>query len=102
MALKKRLKISECLASDPVFIGIRGGRLGRGGIHYRMKFWVRISGLSEKLSYHSLRHGFATRMLNQGIKLHDLKEVMGHQNIATTSLYLHFTEESREAFRRLL
>ena len=87
---------------DPIFFSQKKKRLGRNGIHHRMKYWLKKAGISENLTFHSLRHGFATRMLNSGIKIHDLKEIMGHANIATTSVYLHFTEESREAFKRLL
>jgi len=93
---------SGCKAIDPVFTNVHRKRYGPSGIHRRMKFWLDRVKLPDKLSYHSLRHGFATRMLNEGVGLHDLREMLGHSSIAVTSVYLHFTEDSREKFRKLL
>ncbi len=87
---------------DDLFIGTRGP-LKRNAIHTRFKYWVETARLkNQRLSFHSLRHGAATAMLNRGLQLTDVKSQLGHSNISTTSTYLHFTEESVERIKRLL
>jgi len=57
------------------------------------------TGLPEKIVPHSLRHGFATALLQSGVPLHQVQELLGHANIATTQIYLHLTEPMREELR---
>lgn len=57
------------------------------------------AGLPEKIVPHSLRHGFATTLLQAGVPLHQVQELLGHADIATTQLYLHLTEPMREELR---
>ena len=92
----------KCTSDEPIFRNIHRKRYKPSGIGRRTRFWIDKTSLPRSLSYHSLRHGFATRMLNKGVGVHDLKEILGHSNIAVTSIYLHFTEESRSKFRQLL
>lgn len=91
----------ECAADTPLFIGQRG-KFGRVGAHLRLKYWSNKLGLPKSLSMHSFRHGYATRLLNQGIPLHSVKEQLGHTNIAVTSVYLHFTDEAKDRLKKIL
>lgn len=91
----------ECAPDTPLFLGQRG-RLGRVGAHLRLKHWVNKLGLPKSLSLHSFRHGYATRLLNEGIPLHSVKEQLGHSNIAVTSTYLHFTDEAKDKLKKVL
>lgn len=91
----------ECYFDDPLFIGQRG-QLSRVGAHLRLKHWLTKLGLPKSLSLHSFRHGYATRLLNEGIPLHSVKEQLGHSNIAITSVYLHFTEEAKDRLKKVL
>lgn len=61
-----------------------------------------IAGLSKKLSFHSLRHGAATRLLNRGLNISMLRDLLGHSSVATTNVYLHKTESALAHQRRLL
>ena len=90
-----------CKPTDSVFLGQRG-KLTRSGIHGRVKYWFNRLNFPAGLSSHSFRHGFATRLLNAGIDLASVRELLGHSNISTTSTYLHFTEASKDKIRRLL
>jgi integrase/recombinase XerD len=51
--------------------------------------YVKQLGLNPRLSFHSLRHGFATHCIDKGIPLNQIQLLMGHTNIATTNVYLH-------------
>lgn len=90
-----------CGSDDYLFLGQRG-KLGRTGIHLRFKYWLKRLGLSPKLSFHSLRHGYATRLLDNGIPLASVRDQLGHSNISITSTYLHFTEAAREKLKRVV
>lgn len=102
--LLTELKASrEVLIFNPEFLFFSQKRtpFSRSTIHRRFKELLRRARLPPTLSFHSLRHGYATRMLDNGIQLHELKTQLGHNSIATTAIYLHFTESSREKFRRV-
>ena len=93
---------TPCAPGKPVFLNVRSQRLGVSGIHRRTINWFAKAGLPSELTFHSLRHGFATRMLNEGVLLPDLQKALGHSSLAGTSVYLPFTEQAREKFRSLL
>ena len=101
MVIEQQVFKRGCEPGDNLFIGQRG-TLSRFAIHLRFKFWVRRCGLPAALSFHSLRHGFATRLLDKGIPLSSVRTQLGHSNIATTSLYLHFSEEALDKLRKVL
>lgn len=51
------------------------------------------AGIKKRVSAHTLRHSFATNMLQKGARIEDVQPLMGHSNISTTRLYMHFTNE---------
>lgn len=51
------------------------------------------AGIKKRVSAHTLRHSFATNMLRKGARIEDVQPLMGHSNISTTRLYMHFTNE---------
>lgn len=51
------------------------------------------AGIKKRVSAHTLRHSFATNMLRRGARIEDVQPLMGHSNISTTRLYMHFTNE---------
>jgi len=70
-----------------LFLNARGGRLSRQGCWKILKGYAHKGGLSDKLSPHTLRHSFATHMLDAGADIRVVQELLGHANLATTQVY---------------
>lgn len=73
---------------DAVFLNVRGGRLSRQSVHAIVEKYGRVAGIRD-LHPHTLRHSFATHLLEGGADLRVVQELLGHANIATTQLYTH-------------
>jgi integrase/recombinase XerD len=86
---------------SPVFVTQRGTRLGRGQAWQVVKGAAVVAGLGDRVSPHTLRHSFATHMLEGGADLRVVQELLGHASISTTQLYTHLTgERIREVYAR--
>lgn len=64
----------------------------------RLKYWCKVSGL-RPLSCHCFRHSYATKALNSGIELAFVKSQLRHSSIAVTSVYLHYTQASKDKLK---
>jgi integrase/recombinase XerD len=85
----------------PVFVGDRGGRLRRQRAWDAIRTAAARAGLAERVSPHTLRHSFATHLLEGGADLRVVQELLGHASISTTQLYTHVTgERIREVYAR--
>jgi integrase/recombinase XerD len=77
----------------PLFLGDRGRRLARQQAWSALKGAALAAGLSDRVSPHTLRHSFATHLLENGADLRIVQELLGHASISTTQLYTHLTGE---------
>jgi integrase/recombinase XerD len=85
----------------PLFVGDRGGRLARQQAWAAVKRSAARAGLADRVSPHTLRHSFATHLLEGGADLRIVQELLGHASISTTQLYTHLTgERIRDVYTR--
>lgn len=76
-----------------LFLNPRGEKLTRQGLWLIIKGYARQLGLEDRVTPHTLRHSFATHMLNGGAGLREVQRLLGHANISTTQVYTHITRE---------
>jgi len=91
----------EPVRGGPLFLGDRGRRLARQQAFTLVRTAARRAGLPASVSPHTLRHSFATHLLEGGADLRVVQELLGHASISTTQLYTHVTgERVREIYAR--
>jgi integrase/recombinase XerD len=91
----------EPVRGGPLFFGRGGRRLARQQAWAIVKRAAAAAGLSGRVSPHTLRHSFATHLLEGGADLRIVQELLGHASISTTQLYTHVTgERIREVYAR--
>jgi len=78
---------------DAVFLNKSGGRFTDRSVRRVLDKYIKICGIIEKISPHSLRHSFATHLLDRGADLRSVQELLGHMNLSTTQIYTHVTME---------
>lgn len=91
-ALHQWLELRDNLVvddSDALFLGRRGGRLNRRQALRIIEELCKKAGLAQVVSPHSLRHSFATHLLEAGADMRSVQELLGHSSLSTTQRYTH-------------
>lgn len=78
--------------SDVVFPSSRGQQMTRQTFWHRIKFYAKVAGISAELSPHTVRHAFATHLLNHGADLRVVQLLLGHSDLSTTQIYTHVAQ----------
>lgn len=89
----------EKFLEEPLFLNKNGDPLTTRSVARKLDGYLEEAGLNERVSPHTLRHCFATHLLDSGADIRSIQELLGHKNIVTTQIYTHVsTEKLREVY----
>ncbi|MDA8604963.1 site-specific tyrosine recombinase XerD [Gammaproteobacteria bacterium] len=81
------------LKSKEIFLSNRGTKISRGAFWQRIKIYTKRENLKISISPHTLRHAFATHLLNRGADLRSVQILLGHSDLSTTQIYTHIAKQ---------
>ncbi len=90
---KIRPKLANASSADVLFLNPSGKKITRQTIWNIIKKWARLAGIKKNIKPHTLRHTFATHLLEHGADLRSVQEMLGHADISTTQIYTHVDRE---------
>ena len=88
--------ILKTKTNNYVFLNKNGEKMSRQGFFKILKELAHNAGITKELSPHTLRHSFATHLLNNGADLRIIQELLGHENLSTTEIYSHLGNKKIE------
>ncbi len=89
LALARPALAKKQVVSEAVFLTNRGAAMTRQGFWHRVRYYAKQLGITKALSPHTLRHAFATHLVNHGADLRVVQMLLGHASISTTQIYTH-------------
>ncbi len=96
-----RPALSQGSGEQALFLSKSGRPLGTGDVRRRLRVWTARAGLAGTASPHTLRHSFATHLLNGGADLRSIQELLGHSSVSTTQVYTRVeSAKLRSAYSR--
>jgi site-specific recombinase XerD len=92
--LKSRLPNPNTVFSNYVFKNPKGFKLNESWVSNNFKRAVRKANLDDRIHFHTLRHSFASNLVQKGVSLYVVKELLGHEDITTTQIYSHLSKNN--------
>jgi integrase/recombinase XerD len=92
-----RGELLKGMPSDVLFPSLRGTQMTRQTFWYRIKIYAQRADIKKHLSPHTLRHAFATHLLNHGADLRVVQMLLGHSDLSTTQIYTHVAQQRMQA-----
>jgi integrase/recombinase XerD len=87
----------DCVEQKRLFVSRTGQNLDRVTVWKMIKRYAKSAGIQRKISPHTLRHSFATHLLDNGADLRVIQEMLGHANITSTDRYAHVSQKQVQA-----